>query len=145
MRILAFLVGITAVTGACAGEFDRPQRDADAVAAQLVYETRFGGAAGAPVARSFQLRIASEAQRAENLAPLRAEYRFDARPDSGRFLVNGLDVERSLIARQGEEGGLAALWGGWFPLVMVLGAASLIIVDGQDQDAQGSGSGTGGT
>jgi hypothetical protein len=146
MRFLAFIVGMTAVTGACAGEFDRPYRDADAVTAQLVYETRFGGAAGAPVARSFQLQVASEAQRADHLVPLRAEFRFDAGlPGSGRFLLNGLDVERSLVARQTEEGGLAALWGGWFPLAIVLGAAGLIIVDGRDQDEPASGSGTGGT
>ena len=142
MRILAFVVGMTAVTGACAGEFDQPIRDGDAVTAQLVYETRFGGTAGLPAVRSFQLQIANEAQRAEHLVPLRAEYRFNGGPTgTGRFLVNGLDVERAFISRQGEEGGLAAMWGGWLPLAIVVGAAGLIIVDGQDQDLSGSGTG----
>jgi hypothetical protein len=141
MRLLAFVVGMTAVTGACAGEFDAPYREAGATTAQVVYETRFGGAPGAPAVRSLQLRIASEAQRAENLAPLRAEYRFDAgHLGGGRFLVNGLDVEQAFIARQGEEGGLAAAWGGWLPLAIVIGAASLIVVDGNDQEPVGTGS-----
>lgn len=135
MRLLAFFVGMTAVTGACAGELDRPYVDGDAVTASLVYETRFGGAAGLPPARSFQLQIANEALRSEHVVPLRAEYRLG----TGRFLVNGLDVQRTLIARQGEEGGLAAMWGGWLPLAIVVGAASLIVVDGQDQESTGSG------
>jgi len=139
MRILAFVVGFTAVTGACAGELSAPYHDGDAVTAQLVYQTRFGGEAGLPATRSFQLQLANEAQRAEGLVPMRAEYRFGADAGSGRFLVNGLDIERTLIARQEEEGGLAALWGGWFPLVLVIGAAGVIIVDGQDQDLDGSG------
>ena len=42
MRTLAFLIGITAVTGASAGDY-APSRDADAVTAQLVYQMRFGG------------------------------------------------------------------------------------------------------
>ena len=91
MRILTFLLGITAVTGACAGEY-APYRDADAVTAQLVYQTRFGGEAGAPAIRSFQLQIANEAQRAEGLVPMRAEYRFTSDIDYGRFLINGVDV-----------------------------------------------------
>jgi hypothetical protein len=139
MRLLAFVLGITAVTGACAGELDAPYHGADAVTAQLVYQARFGGEAGIPATRSFQLQIASEAQRIEGLAPLRAEYRYEAGFAAGRFLVNGLDVERALVARQDEEGGLSALWGGWFPLAIVIGAAGLIIVDGQDQDLDGSG------
>lgn len=140
MRVLAFLVGITAVTGACAGDY-APYRDADAVTAQLVYQMRFGSQAGVPAVRSFQLQVANEAQRAEGLAPMRAEYRFNGGPEGGRFLVNGIDVERTLVARQNEEGGLATLWGGWFPLALVIGAAALIVVDGQDQ---GDISGTGG-
>lgn len=139
MRVLAFVLGITAVTGACAGEFDAPYHDADAVTAQLVYQARFGGEPGQPAVRSFQLQVANEAQRAEGLAPMRAEYRFTSNPGAGRFLINGLDVERTLVARQGEEGGLSAIWGGWFPLVLVIGAATLIVVDGQDQDVQGTG------
>lgn len=140
MRALVFLLGITAVTGACAGEY-APYHDGDAVTAQLVYQTRFGGEAGAPAVRSFQLQVANEAQRADGFVPMRAEYRFTSDPASGRFLINGLDVERALVARQNEEGGLASLWGGWFPLVLVIGAATLIVVDGQDQDPQGTGSG----
>lgn len=135
MRVLAFVLGITAITGASAGEFDAPYRDADATTAQLVFQSRFGGEAGLPAARSFQLQVASERQRAEGVAPLRLEFR----PDAGSFLINGLDVERAFASRQTEEGGLAALWGGWFPLVVVLGAAALIVVDGQDQDLTGSG------
>ncbi len=135
MRLIAFLVGMTAVTGACAGEFDEPYRDGDAVTARLVYEARFGGERAMPAARSFQLQFASEAQLARDLVPMRVEYRLD----TDRVLLNGLDVERTLIARQGEEGGLAALWGGWLPLVIVIGAASLIVVDGQDQTPLGTG------
>jgi hypothetical protein len=138
MRALAFLLGITAVTGAYAGEY-APYHDGDAVTAQLVYQTRFGGEAGAPAIRSFQLQVANEAQRAEGVVPMRAEYRFTSDLQSGSFLINGVDVERTLVARQNEEGGLAALWGGWFPLALVIGAAALIIVDGQDQDLDGSG------
>ena len=100
MRILAFIVGMTAVTGACAGDLDAAHRDADATTAQLVYAMGFGGQAGAPAVRSFQLQVASEAQRADGLVPLRAEYRFDAA--GGRFLVNGLDVERTMATRQAE-------------------------------------------
>lgn len=139
MRVLAFVLGFTVVTGACADEFDLPYHDGDAVTAQLVYQTRFGGEAGLPATRSFQLQVANEAQRADGVAPMRAEYRFTGDFQAGRFLVNGLDIERTLITRQEEEGGLAALWGGWFPLVLVIGAAGLIIVDGQDQDLDGSG------
>lgn len=141
MRLIAFVLGITAVTGACASEFDAPYHDADAVTAQLVYETRFGATAGQPAVRSFQLQVANEAQRAEGIAPMRAEYRFTSDIEAGRFLINGLDVERALVARQGEEGGLATIWGGWLPLAIVIGAATLIVVDGQDQDPQGTGSG----
>jgi hypothetical protein len=136
MRTLAFLACLAAVTGAHAGEYDVTYRDADAVSGRLVYEARFGGERGLPAARSFQLQFGTEAQLADKLVPMRAEYRVDTQ----RFLVNGLDVERTLVARQGEEGGMAALWGGWFPLVVVIGAASLIIVDGQDQDLDGTGS-----
>ncbi len=137
MRLLAFFVGMTAVTGACAGEFDRPYLDADAATAQLVYEARFGGEAGLPPARSFQLQVANEAQRADGVVPLRAEYRLG----TGQVLLNGLDVERAFMARQDEEGGLAAAWGGWLPLAIVIGAAGLIVADGQDQDAVTTGTG----
>lgn len=139
MRILTLLVGMAAVTTASAGELDAPYLESDAVTAQIVYQARFGGAAGAPIARGFALQIANEGQRQAGVAPLRAEYR----QDTGRFLVNGMDVEQAFVMRQGEEGGLAALWGGWFPLVIVIGAATLIVVDGQDQDI-GDGTGASG-
>jgi len=141
MRVLALIVGMSAVTAASAGEFDTRLHESDAIAGQLVYEARFGGHAGLPAERSFKLQLANEGQRLAGIAPFRAEFR----PDTGRFLVNGMDVERLLIARQAEEGGLAAMWGGWLPLVIILGAAGLIIVDGNDQDFTADGSGSGGT
>ncbi len=134
MRILTLLAGMVAATGATAGEIDTRYAESDAVTAQLVYHVGFGAAAGAPVARGFALQIANEGQRLAGVAPLRAEYR----QDTGRFLLNGVDVERAFIVRQ-EEGGVAAAWGGWLPLIIVIGAASLIVVDGQDQDFEGSG------
>ena len=140
MRTLAFILGVTVAGGACAGEYDLAYRDSDATTAQFVFETRFGGEPGLPAVRSFQLQVASEAQRAEHLVPLRAEYRFSGgRLDQGQLLVNGLDVERAFATRQAEEGGFAAAWGGWLPLVVVIGAASLIVVDGQDQEPAGTG------
>jgi hypothetical protein len=139
MRVLALIAGMTAVTGAWAGEYDLALQDSDAVAAQLVFETRFGGEAGLPAARSFRLQIANEGQRLQGIAPFRAEYH----QDTGRFFVNGMDVEQMLISRQEEEGGISALWGGWLPLAIVIGAASLIVVDGQDQDLTGSGASPG--
>jgi hypothetical protein len=135
MRILTLLVGVVAATTASAGELDAAYLESDAVTAQLVYQARFGGAAGASFARGFALQIANEGQRLAGVAPLRAEYR----QDTGRFLVNGMDVEQAFVMRQGEEGGLAALWGGWLPLAIVIGAAGLIVVDGQDQEPVGSG------
>ena len=135
MRILTFIVGLVAVTGASAGEYDARALDSDAVAAQVVYRVQFGGVSGAPLARSFALQIGNEGQRLAGVAPLRAEYRHD----TGQFLVNGVDVEHSYVMRQG-EGGIAGLWGGWLPLVVIIGAAGLVIVDGQDQsDPDGSG------
>ena len=129
MRILALMVGVTAVTGASAGQLDTPDLDTDAITTQFVYEARFGGEAGMPAVRSFQWLVANEGQRLHGVAPFRAEFRAD----TGRFLVNGMDVERTFISRQ-EEGGLASAWGGWLPLAIVIGAAGLIVVDGQDQD-----------
>ena len=139
MRILTLLVGMIAVTGASAGELDSRLAESDALTGQIVYRVQFGGAAGVPATRSFSLQIANEGQRLAGLAPIRADYL----PDSGRFLVNGLDIERTFAMRQSEEGGIAGAMGGWLPLVIVLGAASLIIVDGQDQTG-GSGSGSSG-
>lgn len=137
MRVLALMVGMIAVTTASAGEFDANLQDSDAVAAQFVYEARFGGSTIVPAASSFRLQIANEGQRLSGVAPFRAEYR----PQTGRFLVNGIDVEQTLVSRQSEEGGIAAMWGGWLPLAIVIGAASLIIVDGNDQDFSSGGTG----
>ena len=135
MRILTLLVGMIAVTGASAGELDMRNVESDAITAQVVYRMHFGGAAGAPVASSFSLQVANEGQRLAGLAPLRADYL----PDTGRFLVNGIDVEQAFVMRQEEAGGIASAWGGWLPLVIVIGAAGLIVVDGQDQTGGGSG------
>ena len=140
MRILTLLVGMIAVTGASAGELDSRFAESDALTGQVVYRVQFGGPAGVPAARSFSLQIANEGQRLAGLAPIRADYL----PDSGRFLVNGIDIERTFAMRQAEEGGIAGAMGGWLPLVIVLGAASLIIIDGQDQTGFG-GSGTAGS
>lgn len=136
MRFLALMLGMATVTCASAGEFDTPIHDTDAMTAQLVYESRFGAAGGAPATSAFKLQLANEGQRLSGYAPVQAEFR----PGSGEFYVNGMNVERVLIARQ-DEGGIAALWGGWLPLVIVIGAAGLILVDGNDQDFGTGGSG----
>lgn len=140
MRALALMFGLMGLTGAAAAaELDTQFQDSDALSAQLVYETRFGGEHGAPMVSSFQMQIANEGQRQQGFVPLRAEYR----PGSGQFLLNGVDVEQTLMAHQeGEAGGFSALTG-FLPLVIVIGAASLIIVDGNDQDFNVSGSGGG--
>ena len=132
MRILALIVGLVTVTGASAAELDNRLVESDALSAQLVYQARFGGPAGMPSVRAFSLQVANEGQRQLGLAPLRADYV----PASGRFLVNGIDVEQSFAMRQ-EEGALGGL-SGWIPLLVVIGAAGLIIVDGQDQDTPSS-------
>lgn len=137
MRFLALVLGMTAVTGAAAEELYAPVRDTDALTAQLVYESRFGGAVGTPASSAFKLQFANEGQRLSGHAPLQAEFR----PASGEFYVNGLSVERVLIARQEEAGGIASWMGGFFPLVLVVGAAALIIVDGNDQEFAPEGSG----
>jgi hypothetical protein len=142
MRVLAFVLGITTVTCATAGEFDAPIHDTDAMTAQFVYESRFGGASGVPATSAFKLQFANEGQRLSGVAPLQAEFR----PASGEFYVNGMNVQQLLIARQGEEGGgISALWSGWLPLVIVIGAASLILVDGYDADYGSGGSGGSGS
>jgi len=136
MRFLALVLGMTVVTGAAAEELYAPARDTDALTAQLVYESRFGGAVGTPASSAFKLQFANEGQRLSGRAPLQAEFR----PASGEFYVNGLSVERVLVARQ-EGTGVAGWMGGFFPLVLVIGAAALIVVDGNDQDFGTSGSG----
>jgi hypothetical protein len=137
MRVLAFVLGMTMVTCATAGEFGAPVHDTDAMTAQFVYQANFGGAPGVAAASAFKLQFANEGQRLSGVAPFQAEFR----PASGEFYVNGMDVERVLIARQGEEGGIAALWNGWLPLVIVIGAAGLILVDGNAADYASGGSG----
>lgn len=136
MRVLALIVGMMAATCAAAEDLYSPIRETDAMTAQFVYEARFGGATGTPIASSFKLQFANEGQRLAGVAPMQAELR------NGQFYVNGLNVERMLIARQDEAGGgISALWGGWLPLVIVIGAAGLILVDGQDQDFTPDGTG----
>jgi hypothetical protein len=136
MRFLALVLGMTAVTGAAAEELNAPAHDSDALTAQLVYESRFGGAAGMPASSAFKLQFANEGQRLSGHAPLQAEFR----PASGDFYVNGLSVERVLVARQ-EGTGVGSWMGGFFPLVLVVGAAALIIVDGNDQEFDTGGTG----
>jgi hypothetical protein len=140
MRFLALVLGMTAVTGAAAEELYAPAHDTDAMTAQLVYESRFGGAVGTPASSAFKLQFANEGQRLSGHAPLQAEFR----PASGEFYVNGLSVERVLVARQEEATGVAGWMGGFFPLVLVIGAAGLIIVDGNDQDFGTDGTGSSG-
>lgn len=136
MRILALVSGLAAAFSASAGDYDPRLLESGAVSGQLVYEMRFGGEAGQAVVRSLQLQVAHEGQRLAGVAPLRAEYRHD----TGQFLVNGLDVERTLISRQ-DDNGIGGALGGWLPLLIVIGAATLIVVDGQDQDPAASGTG----
>lgn len=128
MRVLALIVGMMAATCAAAEDLYSPIRETDAMTAQFVYEARFGGAAGAPIASSFKLQFANEGQRLAGFAPMQAELR------DGQFYVNGMNVERALIARQDGPTGISALWGGWLPLAIVIAAAGVILVDGQDQD-----------
>lgn len=136
MRILALVSGLAAAFSASGAEYDTRLLDSGAVTGQLVYQMRFGGEAGQPAAGSLQLQVANEGQRHAGVAPVRVEYRHD----TGRFLVNGMDVERTLMSNQAESGIGSAL-GGWLPLVIVIGAASLIVVDGQDQDPAAGGTG----
>jgi hypothetical protein len=137
MRFLALILGITTVTSAAAQELYAPTRDADAPTAQFVYESRFGGAPGMPAASAFKLQFANEGQRLSGFAPFQAEFR----PASGEFYVNGMNVEGLLIARQEESSGVSSMLGGFLPLIIVIGAAGLIIIDGNDQDFDTGGSG----
>lgn len=138
MRVLGLISGLAAAFSATAGEYDTRLLESGAIAGQLVYEVRFGGEAGQPADGSLQLHVANEAQRLAGVAPLRAEYRHA----TGQVLVNGLDLEQTLMSRQAESGIGSAL-GGWLPLIIVIGAAGLIVVDGQDQDPVVTGTGTG--
>lgn len=136
MRVLALVSGLVAAFSASAGEFDTRLLESGAVTGQLVYEMRFGGEAGRPAEGSLQLHVANEAQRLSGVAPLRAEYRHA----TGQFLVNGMDLEQTLMSRQAESGIGSAL-GGYLPLIIVIGTAGLIIADGQDQDPAADGTG----
>jgi hypothetical protein len=140
MRVLAFVLGMTTVTCATAGELGEPVHDTDALTAQFVYQARFGGASGVPATSAFKLQFANEGQRLSGVAPFQAEFR----PASGEFYLNGMSVQRLLIARQDEGSGIAAMWNGWLPLVIVIGAAGLILVDGNDQDFSTGGTGASG-
>lgn len=135
MRVLGFVSGLAAAFSASAGEYDARLMDSGAVTGQLVYEMRFGGEAGQPAVRSLQLQIGNEGQRLAGVAPLRAEYRHE----TGQFLVNGIDVKQTWMSRQNEGGFL----GGLAPIVIVVGLAAIIIIDGNDVDPITSG--TGGT
>jgi hypothetical protein len=140
MRFLALILGITTVTSAAAEDLYSPARDADALTAQFVYESRFGGAPGMPAASAFKLQFANEGQRLSGFTPFQAEFR----PASGEFYVNGMNVNGLLIARQEESSGISSMLGGFLPLVIVIGAAALIIVDGNDQDFGSDGTGSSG-
>lgn len=141
MRVLALVLGMTVVTGAAAEELYSPVHDTDALTAQLVYESRFGGATGVPMSSAFKLQFANEGQRLSGFAPLQAEFR----PASGEFYLNGMSVERVLVARQDEGAGVGSWLGGFFPLLLVIGAAGIIIIDGNDQDFGAGGTGGSGS
>lgn len=139
MRALILIAGMFGVVGG-AWAADPAQYESDALSGQFVYQLGFGGTRGAATPQSFQLQVANDWQRQAGLAPLRAEYRTDTH----QFLVNGLDIGQTLVARQAEEGGVISALGGWVPMIIVLGAASLILIDGNKwaedyQDSAGTG------
>lgn len=129
MRVLALFVGLMGAAGAVsAGELAAGLEGSDAATGQAVFEARFGGerASWSP---SLQLRFGNERQvLAQERTPFLAEYR----PATGAVLVNGLDVTPMLVNRQAEEGGFFGALGGWIPLLIVISAASFILVDGND-------------
>ena len=133
MRFLVLIVGLLGAAGAAsAGEQLSGYGDSDAAAGQLVYEARFGGDRPS-LTPSFQLRFGSDQQlRTQQRIPFVAEYR----PGTGSILVNGFDVRPMLVNRQVEEGGIGGALGGWIPLLIVLSAASFIIIDGNDLTAE---------
>ena len=134
MRFMVLIVGLLGTAGAAsAGEQLSGYGDSDAAAGQLVYEARFGGAAHGGLTPSFQLRFGNEQQlRSQQRIPFVAEYR----PGTDSFLVNGLDLSPMLANRQVEEGGIGGALGGWIPLLIVLTAATFIVVDGNDLTAE---------
>lgn len=139
MRFMALIVGLIAASAASAGELQSGFAGSDAPAGQLVYEARFGGDRAALQAPSFQLRFGSDHQLVTHQpVPFLAEYRTQ----TGAVLLNGVDVSPMFMARQREEGIFSAL-GGWIPLLVVLTAATIVVVDGNraeyaDPDASGS-------
>ena len=132
MRFLVLIAGLLGVSGAAsAGELQ--YEGADAAAGQLVYEARFGGDRPALGHSSFQLRFGSDHQfQTHQRATFVAEYR----PATASVLVNGLDVSPILVNRQSEEGFFASTIGGWVPLLIVITAASFIVIDGNDLTAE---------
>jgi len=134
MRVLLLMVGLLGVSGAvAAGELQSGHDGSEAAAGQLVYEARFGGDRPVLATSSFQLRFGSDYRLQAGLrAPFVAEYR----PATASVLVNGLDVSPILVNRQTEEGFFASTIGGWIPLLIVITAASFIIVDGNDLTAE---------
>lgn len=126
MRALVLFVGLMGMAGVVSAE--QLAEGSDAATGQLVYEMRFGGERAA-FSPSLQLRFGSEQQvLAQRATPFLAEYR----PATGAFLLNGLDVTPMLVNRQAEEGGIFSALGGWIPLLIVLSAATFIVVDGND-------------
>lgn len=134
MRVLMLCVGLLGVSGAAAaGELQTAYEGSDAAAGQFIYEARFGGDRLALADSAFQLRFGSDYQfQTDQRATFVAEYR----PATARVRVNGLDVSPILINRQAEEGFFSSTIGGWIPLLIVLTAASFIVIDGNDLTAE---------
>jgi hypothetical protein len=134
MRFLVLIAGVLGVSGAAAASDLQSAYDgADAAAGQVVYEARFGGDRPTLAHSSFQLRFGSDYQfQTHQRASFVAEYR----PATDSVLVNGLDVSPMLINRQAEEGFFASTIGGWIPLLIVITAASFIVIDGNDLTAE---------
>lgn len=140
MRFMALIVGLMGVSAASAGELQAGLDGSDAPAGQLVYEARFGGDRDALRAPSFQLRFGSDHQLLSHQpVPFLAEYRTE----TGSLLLNGVDLSPMLVNRQAEEGTIFSALGGWIPLLVVLTAATAIVVDGNR--AEYGLDGTGGT
>lgn len=134
MRFLVLIAASLGVSGAAnAADWQTAYDGADAAAGQLRYEARFGGNAPALSHSSFQLRLGSDYQfQTDQRASFTAEYR----PATASVLVNGLDVSPILVNRQAEEGFFSSTIGGWIPLLIVLTAASFIVIDGNDLTAE---------
>jgi hypothetical protein len=127
MRFMALVVGLIAAGAASAGELQSGFAGSDEPAGQLVYEARFGGHGSLLQAPSFQLRLGSDHQFVTHQpVPFLAEYRTQ----TGSVLLNGVDISPMFVARQAPEGGVFSALGGWIPLLVVLTAATAIVVDG---------------